>query len=208
MSLVTVGDLQNYADWSFSDTQKQAAEGVIAGLQVEMETYLRRPVELTRFRDDYTVPSNYRASSLNSTFYDGTDVTGVTQQYQLETFILSLDNSPVGKVLEVTSSTPSGSVTKTLAEGTDYVVRKFGIEFFGGIGADFLIKVTYDAGLDGKDIDYFKLVILRAAIREMQNMHDDVVAVKDLETRNVGPLQTGFLDTELSMLKRWRRVRP
>ena len=50
-------------------------------------------------------------------------------------------------------------------------------------------------------------MILRAATREMQNMHDDVVGVKDLNTRNVAPLETGFTDRELMALKRYRRVR-
>jgi hypothetical protein len=53
----------------------------------------------------------------------------------------------------------------------------------------------------------FKLLILRAASREMQNMHDDVVGLKDLTTRNVGPLVTGFLDTELMSLRKYRRSR-
>ena len=50
-------------------------------------------------------------------------------------------------------------------------------------------------------------MILRAATREMQNMHDDVVGVKDLETRNVAPLETGFLEKELMAIRRWKRVR-
>ena len=53
----------------------------------------------------------------------------------------------------------------------------------------------------------FKLMILRAATREMQNMHDDVVGVKDLNSRNVAPLETGFLEKELNAIRRWRRRR-
>jgi hypothetical protein len=41
----------------------------------------------------------------------------------------------------------------------------------------------------------------------MQNMHDDVVGIKDLETRNVAPLETGFTERELLSVKRWKRVR-
>jgi hypothetical protein len=41
----------------------------------------------------------------------------------------------------------------------------------------------------------------------MQNMHDDVVGIKDLEARNVAPMQTGFLETELMALKKFRRNR-
>ena len=67
--------------------------------------------------------------------------------------------------------------------------------------------VDYEAGLAGENIKMFKLMILRAATREMQNMHDDVVGIKDLETRNVAPLETGFLEKELLAVKRWRRNR-
>jgi hypothetical protein len=41
----------------------------------------------------------------------------------------------------------------------------------------------------------------------MQNMHDDVVGVKDLNTRNVAPLETGFTERELMSVKRYRRRR-
>jgi len=73
--------------------------------------------------------------------------------------------------------------------------------------ANDVVTITYTAGLDGDNIPAFKLMILRAATREMQNMHDDVVGVKDLNTRNVAPLETGFTDRELMALKRYRRVR-
>ena len=53
----------------------------------------------------------------------------------------------------------------------------------------------------------FKLMILRAATREMQNMHDDVVGVKDLNPRGVAVAETGFLEKELMMVKRYRRNR-
>jgi hypothetical protein len=38
-------------------------------------------------------------------------------------------------------------------------------------------------------------------------MHDDVVGIKDLETRNVAPLTTGFTQEELQSVRRWRRIR-
>jgi hypothetical protein len=69
------------------------------------------------------------------------------------------------------------------------------------------VTVTYTAGLDGENIKMFKLMILRAATREMQNMHDDVVGVKDLNPRGVAVAETGFLEKELMMVKRYRRNR-
>jgi hypothetical protein len=70
-----------------------------------------------------------------------------------------------------------------------------------------IMEITYDAGLDGEEIAMFKLLILRAATREMQNMHDDVVGVKDLNTRNVAPIETGFSERELLSVRRYRRRR-
>jgi hypothetical protein len=92
------------------------------------------------------------------------------------------------------------------ATGSDYVVRRYGIDLYRGFAND-IVTIDYDAGLDGTGIAIFKLMILRAATREMQNMHDDVVGVKDLNTRNVAPLQTGFFDSELMAVKQYKRVR-
>ena len=93
-----------------------------------------------------------------------------------------------------------------VATGNDYTVHRYGIELYRGFPND-VVEVTYTGGLNGDDIQMFKLFILRAATREMQNMHDDVVGVKDLTTRNVAPLETGFSERELLALRRWRRRR-
>ena len=69
------------------------------------------------------------------------------------------------------------------------------------------IDITYTAGLDGANIKAFKILILRAAAREMQNMYDDTVGLKDLNTRDIAPLETGFTERELASIKRYRRVR-
>jgi hypothetical protein len=96
-----------------------------------------------------------------------------------------------------------GTVTAT---GNDYTVQRYGLEIYRGFPND-VIEVSYIGGLDPEAIKMFKLFILRAATREMQNMHDDVVGVKDLTTRNVAPLETGFSERELLALRRWRRRR-
>jgi hypothetical protein len=84
--------------------------------------------------------------------------------------------------------------------------KKYGIDYYYGWSDD-LVTITYTAGLDGASIPIFKILIIRAAAREMQNMYDDVVGVKDLNTRGTGPLMTGFLDTELGSIRKYRRVR-
>lgn len=93
-----------------------------------------------------------------------------------------------------------------VATGNDYTVQRYGLEMYRGFPND-LVEVTYSGGLDGENIAMFRLMILRAATREMQNMHDDVVGVKDLNPRNVAPLETGFTEKELLALRRYRRRR-
>lgn len=126
-------------------------------------------------------------------------------------------NVPGKQILEVTNTTfvvggfqedPGAFVSggTATATGNDYVVQRYGLELYRGFPND-LVEVTYSGGLDGENLHLFKLFILRAATREMQNMHDDVVGVKDLNPRNVAPLETGFTEKELLALRRYRRRR-
>jgi hypothetical protein len=93
-----------------------------------------------------------------------------------------------------------------VATGSDYVVHRWGIELFRGF-ANEKVAVTYTGGLDGDEIPMFKLMILRAASREIQNLHDDVVGIKDLNPRGVAVAETGFMEKELLAVKRYRRAR-
>ena len=128
-------------------------------------------------------------------------------------------NRSTMEILEVTSTTFSvknfntgsalGAYTSggtASATGSGYIVHRWGLELFGAMPNDRVV-VTYKGGLNGGSIPTLKLMILRAATREMQNMHDDVVGVKDLNPRNVAVAETGFLEKELLILKTFRRRR-
>jgi len=136
----------------------------------------------------------------NSVFNGQFVVTARTQS----TISYAKTNANIG----LTANTSGTVITlgKTMVNGSDYVVRKFGIDFFMG-AADDLLTITYTAGLDGVALPVFKLMILRAVSREIQNMHDDVVGIKELNPRDVAPLTTGFLESELMALKKFRRNR-
>ena len=212
--LVTVNDLSTYMDVRFSLRQQDAAELVLAGLQSELEGYLKRPVEVETFTESHRLPSNQHGVpmgtflSIDNNYYnDSFTTTNPVDNmiYAEPPHMIYLRNSPVVSVATVTVQ-PVHGTTRTLTVNDDYVVHRFGIEYFYGYEND-LVTVTYNAGIDGTTVPLFKLMILRAASREMQNMHDDVVGVKDLNTRNVGPLITGFLDTELASVRKYRRVR-
>tara|TARA_B100001094_G_C18187236_1_gene804613 strand:- start:1784 stop:2425 length:642 start_codon:yes stop_codon:yes gene_type:complete len=211
MALITVSDLATYMDISFTNTQEDAVGMVIEGLQSELEAYLRRPIEQGSFTETYRVPEIGRGVVNQQYYYNyptnpETTLTSPGVIYS-PTYTLYLDNSPVVSVASVTITPASASATATtqVAE-RDYITRKYGLDLFNAYAND-LIAVTYTAGLDGANIRVFKTLMLRAATREVQNMHDDTVGLKDLTTRNVAPLETGFSERELQSVKRYRRVR-
>lgn len=211
--LVSVPDLVTYMDISLSLRQQDAAELVLAGLQGELEAYLRRPVEPTEFVEQISLDSGNTGVPMSSfltndqpyddSFYTGSRVN--TTQFAMPPESIYLKNTPIVEISQVTVKPLHGNV-RTLVNEVDYVKKPWGLDYFFGYAND-LITVTYTAGLDGESIPFFKLLILRAATREMQNMHDDVVGVKDLNPRGVAPAVTGFLDSELSSVRKYRRVR-
>lgn len=204
--LVTIDDLQTYMDIKFSNRQTRAADFVLTGLQSELESYLRRPMEVDTYTEDHMVPADSGSMLVSSHMYDRSlDTTGNPPLYIQPAVTIYARNSPIISVASVYVTGVTGASVQ-LTDGTDYVVQRYGIDLYRAIPND-RIQITYTAGLDGPQIPIFRLLILRAAAREMQNMHDDVVGLKDLETRNVAPLTTGFTPEELASVRRWRRIR-
>lgn len=211
MALVTLSDVQTYMDITLTNKQEDAAEIIIAGLEAELEAYLNRPVEPTEFSETYRVPEQGRGYADHNYYYNyATDsVTSLSSPgiIYVPTHVLYLENSPVISVssVTVTASTPNATPVVQDIE-RDYVPRPYGIDMYNAFAND-KIDITYTAGLDGQSIKVFKSLILRAAAREMQNMYDDTVGLKDLTTRNIAPLETGFTERELASVKRYKRVR-
>ncbi len=212
--LVSIFDIKTYMDISLTARQEDAATMILAGLQSELEGYLRRPIEVSEYTEEHRLTSSHTGIPM-STFLTANDNTynygfETSPRYDMTTWAspppaIYFKNTPISSISEVKVK-PLFGEERVLEEETDYVTRPYGIDYYYGY-ADDLITVTYEAGLDGSAIPVFKLMILRAASREMQNMHDDVVSVKDLNTRNTGPLVTGFLDSELMAVRKYRRVR-
>lgn len=212
--IVSVNDVKTYMDIKLSARQEDAAEMILAGLQSELEAFLRRPIEVEEFTEEIRLDSGHLGVPMG-TFLTANDNTynssfTTSPRNDMTTWAtpppaIYFKNTPIVSISEVKVK-PLFGTEKILQEEVDYITRKYGIDYYYGWSDD-LITVTYTAGLDGASIPVFKLLILRAASREMQNMHDDVVGVKDLNTRNVGPVVTGFLDSELSSVRKYRRVR-
>lgn len=210
MALASVADLKKYMDITFSNTQEEAATMILSGLEADLEHYIGRPVTAASFSETYVAEANYTGSSAYSFFYDYnidrtlTTVTDVTKP----PYVLYTRQTPIVSVASVTVQGQTDSSATTQTVGNDYVVRRYGIDMFR-VNDNDKIVINYTAGLDAStdNTSALKLVILRAASREVQNLHDDVVGMKDLTTRNVAPVATGFTVEELNSVKRWRRVR-
>lgn len=206
--IVSIQELERYMDIKFTNRQLHAAEYVLEGLQSEMESYLRRTIEVVEHTEHYSVELNHYLVPNTSFFYNHSlDTTQQTVDELQPPYTLYLRNSPVISVSSLTaSSSRPGSAVQNLVEGLDFVVRRYGVDIYRVFSNDD-VNITYVAGVDGPEVKMFRLLILRAASREMQNMHDDVVGIKDLETRNTAPMTTGFTQEELYSLKRWKRYR-
>lgn len=207
-NLLVVADIETFMDIEFSNRQSDAAQLVIDGLEAELEAYLNRPITERSFTETYVVPAAHNPVQTGSYFQHGSGTLAnpaAGASTVLSNYVLYLKNSPVVSVTSLTiqSQTPGATVT-TLVEGSDFYVRNFGVEIPEATNSE-ILNIVYVAGLDGTTIASFKLQILRAATRELQNMHDDTVGMKDLETRNVAPVEIGFSDAELRSLKRHQR---
>jgi hypothetical protein len=204
--LVTIDELTAYMDIKFSNRQTRAAGYVLEGLQSELESYLRRPIELGTFTETHIVPTEFVAIAGSSYLYDRTiGTTDGPPYHSVPAVTVYARQSPINSLSSISVTSPTGA-SVSVTEGLDYVVQRYGVDLYRA-GPNDTVTFTYSAGLDGSEIPVFRLLILRAASREMQNMHDDVVGLKDLETRNVAPLTTGFTPEELQSVRRYRRVR-
>lgn len=201
--LVTVADLTAYMDRTrLTNRQEDAAELVLAGLQSELETILRRPVEVDEYVEEHTVPEDYLRyqSFYHSLRHEATPFT-------IPPFVLPVRNSPIVTVTQVRwmPAPPAGNPGwRILSDQVDYTVRRWGLDLYR-VAANDRIEVTYTGGLDGAAIPFLKLSILRAAAREMLNQVDDVVGLKEMQTQQAAERATGFTEEEQRVLKRWKR---
>jgi hypothetical protein len=213
-SLDTTGDTLNYIQPSIVLSMRNTP--VISVKSVSIRNLSQAPIYLAEALQRTASITGATQSGENVTFTAAHDFR-IGQRVAIQNVLPSSFNVSGREITAVTSSTFTiGKYTETLsayssggkatATGNDYTVQRYGIELYRGFPND-VVEVVYTGGLDGEAIKMFKLFILRAATREMQNMHDDTVGVKDLTTRNVAPMETGFTEKELLALRRWRRRR-
>lgn len=214
-SLDTTGDTMNYIQPSIVLSMRNTP--IISVKSVSIQNLAQTPVFLGEAMQKKATITNAVQTGTNVTY---TAVNSFTKGQR----VVVQDVTPSAyniSALEITAVTPTSftvggfpaglsaysSGGLATATGNDYTVQRYGIELYRGFPND-VVEVVYSGGLESAQaINMFKLFILRAATREMQNMHDDTVGVKDLTTRNVAPVETGFTERELLALRRWRRRR-
>jgi hypothetical protein len=159
--LVTVDELTTYMDIKFSNRQTRASEYVLAGLQSELESFLRRPIEVgTYVSEEHVIAPDFASMPTASHMYDYTlDTTGNVPGYVQPAVTIYARNSPIISVASVYISAATGASLQ-LTEGIDYIVQRYGVDLYRAIPND-RIKITYTAGLDGPEIPFFRLLILR-----------------------------------------------
>lgn len=205
--LVSVAELAAYMDRSLTNRQEDNAILVLEGVQAEVEAELNRPVEVQSFTEDYIVEDTYTPIWSSSYFYDRTlDRADGLSRYVMPPYMLSLRNSPVVSVESVTLY-PLGAEANSmvLVNGTHYVVRRWGMDVWA-CGRNDRLQVEYTAGLPVNNA--IRQVILRAAAREMQNMTDDVLGLKDFQNRAATVAEIGLTDADRRAIRRFKRKKP
>jgi hypothetical protein len=210
--IVTPDELEKYMDLRFSERQKVGVEFILDGLEQELEAYLRRPIGIKSFTERFVIRPEWGDSPFGSPFYDyaGNNYTMVLGDWSsLPAVTLPVKNSPIISVDSVYVGHVAGAsvVPELQVVDVDYVTRPFAIDIVGGMSNWDTMHVTYTAGLGDVGIKLFRLLILRAASREAQNLHDDNRGIQDLELRGAAPLGTGFTPEELRSTDRYVRKR-
>jgi hypothetical protein len=204
--IVSVAELADYMDRTLTNRQEDNAALVIAGVQAEVEAELNRPVEVRQFNEDYYVDDTYTPIWASSYFYDRTlDRADSMARFVMPPFMLSFRNAPVVSVDSVVIFPVGDATGHTLVDGTHYAVRRWGLDIWA-CGRNDRLNVTYTAGLADNAI--VKLVVLRAAAREMQNMTDDVLGLKDFQNRAATVAEIGLTDADRKTLRRFKRKKP
>ena len=56
---VSISDVKTYMDISLTARQEDAAEMILAGLQSELESFLRRPIEVQEFVEEHRLDAGH-----------------------------------------------------------------------------------------------------------------------------------------------------
>lgn len=207
--LVTVRELSAYMDRELTNRQQDAAEIVINGIHSEIEAFLRRPVGVRSFTETVVIPDDNYWANTDGLYYDRSlDAANSVVQKLTPPYQIHLVNTPVVSVESVTlypiSLSSPYATSQVLEEGVRYIARRWGVDVYAVWAGD-KVEVEYTAGIEANP--YIKQVAIRAAAREMQNMTDDVVGLKDFQNRQATIQEIGLTDAEKRGLDKFKHKR-
>ena len=209
--LVSFQELKTYSGISkWSPAAEDGAALVLAGLQGELEAYLRRPIETEVFTETYVVQVGTDITDEVPFYSVYAPTVGIVEYGGYGSVAVPFRNSPVASIQSVGTFCPSsGSVSPIERSAGTWVQERWGVEFFNATPGS-VIQVSYTAGLEWDKpgaLAFFKLLILRAATRETSNLYDQNVGKQNFEGDPERAIPIGFTQAELDSARRYRRQR-
>lgn len=199
-AITTWTDVQTYTGKTFSVSDQDFCTMVIAFLQDELETHLGRPVTVRWFYDLLRLEENQ------------------TQLFLKQTPILTVKSVEV----EPESNNPQTLDPNTynrmswgveVADPTYQLLFRPGSDNLYATVAGTEVGVTYQAGLDGPNIQTIRALMVRAASREWLALNSDVQNVSALRAGTMMQWtfadgnRGGFSADELKRVSRFKRRR-
>lgn len=208
--IVTFQELKNYSGLrKWSPASEDAATMILDGLQAELEAYLRRPIETQEFTERYVIQYPATTEEVQPFYSVYAPTAGIISYTTDGPMSVPFRNSPVLDITSVgTYCSTSGSVT-AIERGSGWVQQRYGIDLYSGTPGT-VLQVSYTAGLEWdkpEAIRFFKLMILRAAAREVQSLFDQNVGKQEFNGDAQPTFPIGFGADELDKAKRYRRQR-
>ena len=199
--LVSAQELSDYMSGiRLNDSQKRAAEAVLAGVQADLENYLHRKIEPVRARELVRVD---RGGYVNVRH------TPVQAVLRIQNYG---STRPAPRQDVVPNYTPTEDANIPLH---DYAPLNNGVDMIvpGGVRygkPDEYVLIEYLAGGSRRIVDrlpQIKLAIMRVAAREVQFMHDDTMSLRNGSAQPPADTipQKGWTTEELQRFDRLRR---
>lgn len=209
--IVSFEELKGYSGIpKWSSVAEDGAKLILAGLQGELEAYLRRPIETEEFTEDYVIQFGSSDNDATSFYNVYSPLGGYVPYSGVGPASVPVRNSPVASISSVGRFCPtSGSVAAIERSASGWTQQRYGVDVFGVIAGETL-RITYTAGLEWDKpgaLAFFKLLILRAATRETRNLYDQNVGKQNFDGEPELAAPVGFSLAELESAKRYRRQR-
>ena len=194
--LVTADELRSYmSSIGLTADQAAGAQDALLNAQSELAGFLNRPLTPTTVADEVVVEG--RNGFLFTRHTPVLSVASVTREHDGVALAASAYHVVNGLIrIRSPYSAPGMFVTWDALGGIP------------GRTDPVSYLVSYTASLPGfypESLGALRGFIFRVATREVQNMHDDVLSVKDLNADDVTPVPPGPNEDDFKRVERWKR---